>query len=168
MKIVTISGSSRIDSSNTRLLRSLVTIMPEHSFVHFDRLPELPLFRAEQDAALWPALVLQLRGEIVSADAVIIATPEYIHNIPAQLKNALEWLTSSGELVGKSVLPITYTPSSPRWEKAMQSLLWSLEALDARIVTSLSLFQNALQIVDGTIKGDQMEIEILKEAINLL
>ena len=54
--------------------------------------------------------------------------------MPALIKNALEWITSSGELVGKKVLAITFTPNEPRGDKAMQSLLWSLQALDANIV----------------------------------
>ncbi|MEM6317438.1 MAG: NADPH-dependent FMN reductase [Bacteroidota bacterium] len=142
MKILTVSGSTRIDSTNIRLLNALPTLMPARNFQHYDSLAALPLFQAESDKYPWPEAVLLWRKAVADADALIISTPEYIHNMPALLKNALEWLTSSGELAQKRVLPITFTPHEPRGERAMQSLLWSLQALDARIVAQLPLFQN--------------------------
>ena len=54
------------------------------------------------------------RKILQESDAVIISIPEYIHNIPALIKNALEWVTTSGEFLGKKVLPITFTPHEPR------------------------------------------------------
>jgi chromate reductase len=38
-----------------------------------------------------PEAVRDLREAIRAADAVLIATPEYNHSIPGQLKNALDW-----------------------------------------------------------------------------
>ena len=102
------------------------------------------------------------------ADAIIISTPAYLLNIPAMLKNALEWLTTSGELEGKRVLPITFTPHPPRGERAMQSLIWSLQALNAHVVTKLALFQSEVKFSDG---GEILDVEtrdILREAIRLL
>lgn len=168
MNILTLSGSSRSNSSNVQLLESLSWLMPKKSFLYYRSLHLLPLFQAEQDAAPWSAEVIAFRKAVAVADAVIISTPEYIHNMPAQLKNALEWLTSSGELVGKAVLPITYTPHEPRGERAMQSLLWCLEALDARVVTSLSLYQNSIKAVDGRVVGEDFEIDLLRAAVELL
>ena len=86
--------------------------------------------------------------------------------MPALIKNALEWITVSGELAGKKVLALTFTPTAPRGEKAMQSLLWSLQALDAHILVSLSLFQTELAFTsDGEIIGEGADV--LKEALNL-
>ena len=104
------------------------------------------------------------------SDAVIITTPEYIHNLPALLKNALEWLTTSGELAQKRVLAMTFTPHSPRGEKAMQSLLWSLQALDANVVVQLPLYQNEIEFEFDKTEAiiENKEAEILMEAINLL
>ena len=83
-----------------------------------------------------------LKTQVAEADAVITSTPEYRHNILAVLKNALEWMTESGELHEKSVLPITFTPAPPHGEYAMKSLLQSLNASKARIVAELSLYRN--------------------------
>jgi len=34
---------------------------------------------------------------------VLISSPEYAHGVPGVLKNMLDWLVSTGELVGKPV-----------------------------------------------------------------
>lgn len=168
MHILTISGSPRAESSNTELLQHLPQISSEHIFLHTDLPANLPLFTPPLDKAPWPESVLLLRQQVATADAVIFCTPEYIHNMPAVLKNCLEWLTSSGELMYKLVLAITYTPAPPRGEKAMQSLLWSLVALEARVASSLSLYQSELKVVNEKIEGDLDTIEMLTEALRLL
>ena len=141
MKVVMISGSSRPDSQNRTLLNELPGRFKKHNFQLFD-ISELPLFTDQGGDMKYPKVVIKWRQTLEGADLVIICTPEYIHNIPAALKNALEWVTQSGELAFKPILPITYTPSQPRGEKAMLSLLWSLKALDARIVGQLDLYQS--------------------------
>jgi len=167
MKILTISGSSRNDSSNSKLLDALPFLFGEKTFERF-AISDLPLFRPELEKLKLPQKVKDWRAKVKTADAIIISTPEYIHNLPAQIKNALEWLTTSGELFHKPVLPITFTPHEPRGEKAMQSLLWCLQALDARVVAQLPLYQNEIQFdVDGKIIEDENS-EMLKEGILML
>ncbi len=141
MKILMISGSNRTDSQNVTLLQTLPMRFPKHEFQYFD-ISQLPLFVDQGGDMKYPGICIEWRNAVDVSDIVIICTPEYIHNIPAALKNALEWITQSGELVGKRVLPITYTPSPPRGEKAMQSLVWSLQALDSNIVGQLDLYQS--------------------------
>ena len=128
----------------------------------------LLLFRAEDDAHPWGESVLDWRAKLQESDAVIISIPEYIHNLPALIKNALEWITTSDELLGKPVLPITFTPHEPRGEKAMQSLCWSLQALDARIVVELPLFQNEVNFEKAHSLVESESVEMLKEAVKLL
>ncbi|MES1147394.1 MAG: NAD(P)H-dependent oxidoreductase, partial [bacterium] len=40
---------------------------------------------------------------LIQADVILIATPEYIHSIPAVLKNLFEWTVASGEFYEKHV-----------------------------------------------------------------
>ncbi|MFT4534351.1 MAG: chromate reductase [Saprospiraceae bacterium] len=165
MKILTISGSSRSDSSNSRLLDHLSDLGFDHNYERTNLHFELPLFQAELDSSPLPDSVINWRNKLLTADAVIICIPEYIHNLPAVIKNALEWIASSGELVGKRVISITFTPHEPRGERAMQSLVWSLQALDANIIVELPLFKSQITYVPE-IRGEGAEL--LKEAINLL
>ena len=165
MQILTISGSSRTVSSNSKLLDHLHDLKTGHTFertkLHFD----LPIFRAELDSNPLPNIVRSWRSKLSKADAVIICIPEYIYNMPAVIKNALEWIASSGELVNKRVVPMTLTPNEPRGEKAMQSLLWSLKALDANVVVQLPLYKSQLEYMPD-LNGEGADMII--EAINLL
>ena len=168
MKILTLSGSARNDSSNVRLLEALPVLFPEYHFRRYEQLAALPLFTANLQNETKPESVKNWQNALNEAEAVIICTPEYIHNLPALLKNALEWVTASGELAHKKVLAISFTPHPPRGEKAMQSLIWSLQALEANVVAQLPLYQNELHFAD---KGNLLEneaVEMLREAILLL
>ncbi len=168
MAILTVNGSSSDHSSNGRLLLSLSMHFKEIEFLHAPPLIALPLFSPDIDRAPYPDVVLNWRRIVASSDSIIITTPAYLFNIPATLKNALEWLTTSGELDGKRTLALTYCPHPPRGEEAMQSMIWSLKALNAQVVAQCPLFQNELKINNhGSLEGAE-SIEMITEALSLL
>ena len=72
MKILTISGSSREDSSNIRLLESLPGLFPNRQFHRYKRLDQLPLFRADDDHYPWHSEVLNWRREVAKNDALLM------------------------------------------------------------------------------------------------
>jgi len=93
MRILGLSGSLRRDSHNTRLLRSVGALLPDDvELVLFDRLNEIPPY-SEDDEAVVPSAVADLKAAIAEADGVIVATPEYNGSIPGALKNALDWVS---------------------------------------------------------------------------
>ena len=167
MKVLTISGSSRPESHNTRLLKALPTLRPNWQFKYMD-IGVLPLFKDTEGAIIYPDAVQDFKNALSECNALIISTPEYIHNIPAQLKNALEWITASGELAHKTVLPLVFAPHAPRGEKAMISLLNSLKAMHATIPTHMLLYQQECQWNEsGVIIGSEELLEILNTALDL-
>jgi chromate reductase len=92
MRILGISGSFRRDSHNTRLLRAAADLLPPGAELElFDDLASLPPFCEDADVDPAPAAVERLREQIESADALLIATPEYNASIPGVLKNAIDW-----------------------------------------------------------------------------
>jgi len=91
MQILGISGSLRRGSHNTKLLRAAAEQLPSGAeLVMYDGLRNVPPYSEDDERYDLPA-VLHLRNAIASADAVLIATPEYNHSIPGLLKNALDW-----------------------------------------------------------------------------
>lgn len=139
MKIMAISGSARPESSNRKLLTALSSLWPVAEVEYLD-IHTLPLF-SDIPGRTHPAVVVHFLEMIKSADAIVISTPEYAHNMPAALKNALEWLVAGGEMMGKATLAITLTPHPPRGERCMTSLCWTLQAVDARVISQLSLYK---------------------------
>jgi chromate reductase, NAD(P)H dehydrogenase (quinone) len=94
MRVLGISGSLRHGSLNSALLRTAAERLPGGAeLVEFDRLRKIPPYDEDVDAAATPAVVDELRAAVHNADAVLIATPEYNHSIPGQLKNALDWVS---------------------------------------------------------------------------
>lgn len=105
MRILGISGSLRRDSHNTKLLRTAADLLPPSVELEiFDGLKAVEPYDEDDDRAQGPTGARRLREAIESADAVLIATPEYNSSLPGQLKNALDWAsrpTSENAMLGK-------------------------------------------------------------------
>src|SRR3954463_14085057 len=102
LRILAISGSLRRLSSNTALVSAATVLAPDDVEVRiYTQLAELPLFNPDLDGDHPPAAVAQFRSELDAAAAVMISSPEYAHGVPGALKNALDWIVGSGELIGK-------------------------------------------------------------------
>lgn len=113
LRILSISGSLRAASHNTRLLRTLPGLSPEGlTFTMFDGLGDVPPYNADHDVDPAPAGVRALREAIAAADGLVIATPEFNHSVPGVLKNALDWASRpmGGILTGKCVVTLVATP----------------------------------------------------------
>ncbi len=92
MKVLGISGSLRRDSHNTELLRAAAELLPPPVELEiFDGLKAVEPYDEDDDQGAGPQGARRLREAISSADAVLIATPEYNSSIPGQLKNAIDW-----------------------------------------------------------------------------
>jgi chromate reductase, NAD(P)H dehydrogenase (quinone) len=92
VKVLAISGSLRRDSHNLKLLRTAAELLPPSVELEvFDGLKAVEPYDHDDDRDCGPAGARRFREAIRAADAVLIATPEYNHSIPGQLKNALDW-----------------------------------------------------------------------------
>ena len=107
MKVLAISGSLRRDSHNAALLRAAAELLPPPVELEFyEGLKQVEPYDEDDDVGAGPAGARRFREAIESADAILIATPEYNSSVPGQLKNALDWASRpKGEnaLWGKSV-----------------------------------------------------------------
>ncbi len=87
-RILGISGSGRMGSYNTALLKAAQDLLPEGVVLETYDVSRFPLFN--QDAEM-PSVVKEFKTKIRAADAILFATPEYNYSISAVLKNAIEW-----------------------------------------------------------------------------
>lgn len=98
MKIVAVCGSLRKESFNRKLLRALADRAPDGVDVEFADWSAVPVYDGDLEAAGFPAAVTALQDHLASADALLIASPEYNGGVPGALKNALDWCTRNGRM----------------------------------------------------------------------
>lgn len=106
MTILGLAGSLRRGSYNRGLIRSARELAPEGVIVEGFDLRALPFFDADVEALGDPRPVAALKEAVGSAEALLIATPEYNHGVPGVLKNAIDWASrpkAASVLVGKPV-----------------------------------------------------------------
>ena len=88
--ILGFAGSLRKASFNRSLLRAALEMVPKDAnLVTFD-LEGIPPFNQDLEGQP-PEKVKEFKAQIRSADAILIATPEYNYSIPGVLKNAIDW-----------------------------------------------------------------------------
>lgn len=115
MKLLSLCGSLRKESSNHALLKALQSLSPAHfEWVHFE-IKDLPYFDPHlQFSETIPGVVKSLREAARNSDFIIVSTPEYAHGIPGVLKNALEWLICE-ETMQKKVVILVASPSGGKY-----------------------------------------------------
>jgi len=123
VRILGISGSLRRGSHNRKLLRAAAAGLPPGvDLVEWDGLAALPAFDEDQESR--PAEPVRAFLELIaSADALLIATPEYNASLPGALKNALDWASRpfpSSVLRGKpsAVIGASTGPFGAVWAQA--------------------------------------------------
>lgn len=154
MQVGLVAGSTRPGGTTRAFLRQLntrwtacaKTADTPLTICEAPDIESLPLFTSTRLAAGRPAEVEAWATFVKTSDALVVATPEYAHGVPAALKSAIEWLVASGEFSRKRVLPITVTPAEPRGEKCMRALVWVLQAVDAEVVAELPIYTTAAEL----------------------
>ena len=96
-KILGICGSLRSKSYNLSALYAAAEELPQGMTMHIADYRSIPLFDQDLESRGVPDAVLQLAQEIRSADALLIASPEYNFSISGVLKNAIDWLSRQQE-----------------------------------------------------------------------
>jgi NAD(P)H-dependent FMN reductase len=152
VRLLALSGSLRAQSLNALVLRAAARLAPAGmTFTFWERLDDLPHFSPERDEEPLPGAVVELRGLLAEADALLICTPEYIHAMPAVLKNLLEWVVSSGACVGKPAAAWSVSPALQGGARAQASLAHTLEVMSARVVPAAAL---CLTLASGGLDAD--------------
>lgn len=130
-------------------------------------LAELPPFNPDHDGDCAPATVTRFRAQLQACDAVLISSPEYAHGVPGVLKNALDWVVSSGELVEK---PIAVINASGRAVHAWTSLRNTLTVMSARVIVAASIAVplDGRNLDSEGIVGDATLAAALRRAIGAL
>ncbi len=132
--ILALPGSLRESSSSNHILKAMIPLVPpDVSIEIFQGIGDLPHFNDPKDA---PEKVIDFRQKVAAANAVLICTPEYAFGVPGSLKNALDWLVGSGELIDK---PVGLVTASSQGENGHAALLLILSAISAKVIPDATL-----------------------------
>jgi len=142
MKILTLSGSLRTNSYNTAIVKALQKLNTNiEVYENLGKLPpftpDLDIHTLEEDNS--PKEVVEFRVKVREADLFIISTPEYAHQIPGVLKNALDWLVSSDAIVAKPTVVISASTSAMGGDKAHTQLVALLKVISQNVLEDASL-----------------------------
>ncbi|MCB1175028.1 MAG: NAD(P)H-dependent oxidoreductase [Leptospiraceae bacterium] len=136
IQILGISGSIRKASTNTKMLHTVAALGKGRiNMPVFCALDTLPPYNPDLDLSGRPLhdSVVRFRQTCEQAQAVLFACPEYGHGIPGVLKNALDWLVSSGEINQKPVAVTNAYSNRARGWSGLESLIRTLRAMDSTI-----------------------------------
>jgi NAD(P)H-dependent FMN reductase len=158
MRIFALSGSLQAGSSNTRFVEAARDRAPAGVEVDvFESVGALPHFNPDLVA---PGAVTDFRERITAADGVLIASPEYAHEMPGSLKNALDWLVGTGELYGKRVAIVVVSPRPNGGGYAREAIERTLHAQGSEIVWSTTVGAVKHEVTD-----DASFTEHVREAV---
>lgn len=90
IKILGVVGSLRKDSYNHFALKAAQELVPAGAVLDLIELHGIPVFDQDNEMVP-PASVLAFKKQILAADAILFATPEYNYSVPGGLKNAIDW-----------------------------------------------------------------------------
>jgi len=174
MRVLGISGSLRRDSFNSALLRAATERLPAGAeLVAYERLAEIPPYDEDVELGMVPEPVEDLRRAVGEADAVLVATPEYNHSIPGQLKNALDWVSrpaGRSALNGKPAAAIGASTGMFGAVWAQAEVRKVLGALGGRVVEAELPVARARDLVDerGELELPPQQAEQLEEILSEL
>jgi chromate reductase len=134
LSILGIAGSLRRDSYNRALLRAAAELAPQGMKIKIFDLAEVPLYNGDVEAEGDPESVAGLKRAIAASDAVLMATPEYNHGVPAVMKNAVDWASRpprSAPLGGKPVGIIGASPGITGSARGQSQLRQAFEFTDS-------------------------------------
>jgi chromate reductase, NAD(P)H dehydrogenase (quinone) len=168
IRLLAISGSLRAASANTTVLRAAAVLGKEFCEISlYTGLGDLPHYNPDLDGENPPAAVLDFRAQLRSADGVLICSPEYAHGVPGVLKNALDWIVSSGEFMGKPVALVNARPASTFAQASLRETLSVMMAeIDSEASVTLPITTNRLD--EASLLANPELSNALKRAIAAL
>jgi chromate reductase len=91
INVLGFAGSLRKASWNRGLLRAAQQAAVPDMVIELFDISDIPLYSEDVRQRGFPPAVQSFRERIRTADALLIATPEYNYSVPGVLKNAIDW-----------------------------------------------------------------------------
>jgi chromate reductase, NAD(P)H dehydrogenase (quinone) len=136
-RLLGLSGSIRLGSTNTIVLRTLAERLDRGVSLTVLPLDDVPLYNGDLEGERLPDPVRALRTAIAESDGIVLCSPEYNHGMSGVLKNALDWASRpafNSPLKNKACLPMTSSPGYVGGARAHAQMHETLSSALARVV----------------------------------
>jgi len=155
VRVLVFAASLRAQSLNDRLA-SLAATVAEEKGGTVDRATmadfDCPSYDHDVEAeAGQPDGAMRLRERLVTADAFVIASPEYNASMPGVLKNAIDWASRfrPQPFNGRQALLLSASPSMAGGNRGLWALRIPLEHLGARVYPDMFSLAQAHEAFDA-------------------
>ena len=140
LRLLGICGSLRAQSWNRKLMLEAARIFDPAEFV--DGNLRLPLYDGDLEAQGIPPEVQALADQIKTADAVVIAGPEYNKALSGVLKNALDWVSRvpGGVWRGKPVAIVSAAAGRAGGERSQMTMRHAMLPFRAHVLPGPEVF----------------------------
>ncbi len=143
LSLVAIIGSLREHSFNRAVFEAARSLLPDGVSLHEVSLSAVPFFNEDLEDGGGPAAVTELKEAVLSANGLIVFTPQYNGGIPAIAKNAIDWLSrpnGDSPLRHKPVAVVAATPGRHDAQKVRDQIATVLSGnTDAYFEESLGI-----------------------------
>lgn len=159
IRLLGITGSLRLKSTNKGLLRAAGASLPAGVSMAIADLSDIPFYN--QDITEKPAAVRRVLAQIGDADALVLASTEYNYSMAPALKNMLDWASREPDnalLAGKPVA-IMGAGGGMGTSRAQYHLRQVCVFLDLRPLNKPEVFANAFSgsfDADGNLVDDKL------------
>lgn len=179
-KVLAISGSTREDSWNKKLVKNAADLAKQMgaTVTYVDlRDFQMPFYDADVEAKGMPENAKRLRKMMIDSQAIIIATPEYNASISAVLKNALDWASrdeqgnpSRDAFKGKKFAIMSTSPGPGGGSRALAHLRAIIENVGGEVVTVQTAVPNAHEAfkTEGALQVPATQDQLKQEVQMLL
>lgn len=122
LKIVALVGSNRKESFNKKIAVYMQERYQMKAGIEILPIEKLPMYN-QDDELNPPAIVTEIKKQVLESDGVLFVTPEYNHSIPAFLKNAIDWFSRVDKvMVNKPVMIVGSSPGALGTARAQMHL----------------------------------------------
>lgn len=172
MKIAGISGSLRKQSTHRGILRNVAEQL-SHKGIDFVavEIGEFPLYDQDLNAQGIPDVVQKAHDQLASADAIILASPEYNYSVSGVLKNAIDWFSrvENQAFNGKAVSIMGASPGLGT-SRSQYDLRKILVFMNAFVVNKpeVMIGQSSSKFNDQGDLTDERTIEFIGKALDSL
>jgi chromate reductase len=163
MQVLVLGASLRARSYNVALARlasrELAAFGAEVDIAQFGEFDAPSYNQDTLDASGFPSGASTFSSRLRSADAFVIASPEYTFSVPGPLKNLIDWSSQDRPIAwtGKPGLLLSASVSSVGGQRGLWALRIPLEALGAHLFPEMFSLPNADERFDGA--GELIDLE---------